>query len=74
MAAFTLTVNGTGFVNGSAVRWNAGDRVTTFVSSTQLTAAIPATDIAVAGTAQVTVFNPVPGGGTSNSRDFTINQ
>jgi hypothetical protein len=38
-----------------------------------VTAAIPATDIAAAGTAQVTVFNPTPGGGTSNALTFTIN-
>ena len=71
-AAFTLTVNGTNFVASSMVRWNGANRTTTFVSATQLTAAIPATDIATAGTAQVTVFNPAPGGGTSNPQTFTI--
>src|SRR5512143_1125197 len=72
-SAFTLTVNGSGFVSGSGVRWNGADRATTFVSSTQLTAAIPASDLAVAGTTQVTVYNPAPGGGTSNAQTFTIN-
>ncbi len=71
--AFTLTVNGTGFVAGSRVRWNGANRTTTFVSSTQLTANIPASNIRRAGTAQVTVFNPTPGGGTSNGQTFTIN-
>jgi hypothetical protein len=69
---FTLTITGTNFVNGSVVRWNGSDRTTTFVSSTQLTAAIPASDVATAGTANVTVFNPAPGGGTSNTAIFTI--
>jgi hypothetical protein len=64
-AAFTLTVNGNAFVSGASVQWNGSNRTTTFVSNTQLTAAIPAADIAVAGTALVTVFNPAPGGGTS---------
>src|SRR5262249_30091815 len=32
----------------------------------------PANDITAAGTASVTVFNPVPGGGASNSQTFTI--
>jgi uncharacterized protein (TIGR03437 family) len=50
-AAFTLTVNGTNFVSGSIVRWNGSNRTTTFVSSTQLTAQIPASDIAVIGAA-----------------------
>ncbi|MGH3371851.1 MAG: LamG-like jellyroll fold domain-containing protein, partial [Nocardioidaceae bacterium] len=70
--AFTLTVNGSGFVTGSRLRWNGADRPTTYVSATQLTAAIPATDIAAAGTAQVSVFNPAPGGGASNPQTFTI--
>ena len=69
--AFTLTVNGSNFVSGSVVQWNGTVRTTTFVSATQLTAAIPASDIAAAGTAQVTVANP--GGGTSNALTFTIN-
>jgi C1A family cysteine protease/PKD repeat protein len=71
--AFTLTVTGTGFVSTSKVRWNGADRTTTYVSATQLTAAIPATDIAVAGTPTITVFNPAPGGGTSTGKTFTIN-
>jgi hypothetical protein len=70
--AFTLTVSGTGFVGSSVVRWNGTNRTTTFVSPTQLTAAIATADIAAAGTAQVTVFNPTPGGGTSNAQAFTI--
>jgi Galactose oxidase-like, Early set domain/Calx-beta domain len=69
--AFTLTVNGSNFVSDSVVQWNGTVRTTTFVSATQLTAAIPASDIAAAGTAQVTVANP--GGGTSNALTFTIN-
>src|SRR5579871_3613263 len=71
-AAFTLTVNGTGFIAGSVVNWNGAGRATTYVSGTQLQAAISATDIATAGTAQVTVFNPTPGGGTSGNAAFTI--
>ena len=70
--AFTLTVNGTGFVNGSVVHWNGSNRTTTYVSSTQLTAAITMADIATAGTANVTVFNPAPGGGASNAVSFAV--
>jgi hypothetical protein len=69
---FTLTVTGTNLIAGSVVRWNGADRATTYVSATQLAAAIPAADIAVAGTAQITVFNPAPGGGTSNAQTLTI--
>ncbi|MGH3368416.1 MAG: hypothetical protein ACRDPR_00275, partial [Nocardioidaceae bacterium] len=71
-SGLTLTVNGTNFVSGSLVRWNGADRTTTFVSSSQVTAAILTSDLATAGTAQVTVFNPAPGGGTSSGVSFTI--
>ena len=47
--------------------------MTTFVNNTQLTAVITAADIATAGTANVTVFNPTPGGGESaTAATFTI--
>ena len=35
---FTVTVNGSGFVNASVVRWNGARRATTFVSGNQLQA------------------------------------
>ena len=70
--AFSLTVNGSGFVSSSVVRWNGADRATTFLSSSQLRAAIPAADVAAAGTAQVTVFSPTPGGGLSSPVPFSI--
>jgi subtilisin family serine protease len=70
--AFTLTVNGSAFTSASVVRWNGSPRATTFVSATQLQAAIPAADIAVGGTAQVTVFTPAPGGGTSGAINFAV--
>ncbi|MCX6618374.1 MAG: Ig domain-containing protein [Acidobacteria bacterium] len=70
---FTLAVNGSNFVAGSVVRWNGSGRVTTFAGATQLTAAILAADVATGGTPLVTVFNPAPGGGASNSLPFTIN-
>lgn len=71
-AGFTLTVNGTGFVNGSTVYWNGSARATTYVGSSRLTASILATDVATAGTATVTVSSPAPGGGTSNFALFEI--
>jgi len=71
-AAFTLTVTGSNFIGSSVVRWNGADRMTTFGSAIQLQAAISASDIATQSTASVTVFNPAPGGGTSNTGAFTI--
>ncbi len=71
-SAFALTVYGTGFVPGSTVRWNGADRSTTFVSSTELQAAISAGDVATEGAALVSVFNSGPGGGESADTTFTI--
>lgn len=70
---FTLTATGTNFISGSKVRWKGSTRTTTFVSATQLTSTISTLDIAVSGTADVTVFNPAPGGGVSSAKTFTIN-
>ena len=55
--SFTLTVNGIQFNSGSVVDWNGVPLTTTFVSSTQLTAFVPASLIAVAGTANISVAN-----------------
>ena len=69
---FTLTVNGTGFVTDSVVHWNGAARSTHYVDQGRLTATIPATDIAKAGTASVAVVSPEPGGGTSGTVFFPI--
>jgi uncharacterized protein (TIGR03437 family) len=71
--AFLLTVTGTNFVPTSVVRWNGANRATTFVSATQLQAAILASDLAAEGMIDVTVFNPTPAGGTSSSVKFAVN-
>jgi hypothetical protein len=70
--AFTLKVNGSNFNRQSAVQWNDGARITTYVSASQLQAAITATDVSVSGTASITVVNPAPGGGSSRAQAFTI--
>ena len=70
--AFTLTVEGVGFVPGSQVQWNGEPRPTIYLSAGQLTAQIDAADIAAAQTASVTVFNPLPGGGVSAPVSFAV--
>jgi len=69
--AFTLTVNGSGFANGSTIEWNGSPVTTTYVSATQLTASIPASLIASSGSGSVTVFNA--GAPPSSAVTFTIN-
>ena len=67
---FTLTVNGADFVNGAVVTWDGGDLATTFVSAAQLTAVVPAANLATGKTVQVAVRNP--DGGLSNPLGFSI--
>ncbi|GEM_PF-2480009 len=69
---FTMVVNGTNFVSGSVVKLSGSNRTTTFVSSTQLTAQILIGDLTTASTFPITVFNPSPGGDTSNPQTFTV--
>ena len=71
--ALTLTINGANFLPGTAatvVRWNYTALATTYVSSTQLTAFVPATLTGGSGTINITV---VTVGGTSSAVPFTIN-
>jgi hypothetical protein len=71
--AFILTVFGKKFGTGAVVRWNGVDRPTTWINQGKITAIISADDIAFAGTASITVYNPAPGEGLSNSVTFFIN-
>lgn len=65
--AFTLSVSGTGFVSGATVDWSGAPLTTTFVDSEHLSALVPVANVATAQTAPVTVMNPAPGGGSSNT-------
>jgi len=68
----TLALVGHNFVQSSIARWKGADRATEVVSSTQLNMTLQPGDLAVAGTAAVTVFTPTPGGGTTPGITFTI--
>ena len=69
---FPLTIEGSGFVAGTISQWNGLNRPTTVLSDTLLTSAIPASDLASAGSALIGVLNVSPGGGTSNTFNFTV--
>jgi Pro-kumamolisin, activation domain/Bacterial Ig-like domain (group 3) len=73
-AAFTLTISGTNFVAGATVNFGANAALTpTSITATQIQVTVPASYIAAAGSPGVTVTNPTPGGGASNSVAFTVN-
>ena len=69
-AAFTLTVNGTNFTATSTVRFNGSNRSTSFVSSTQLTASIAASDLLAVGDFPITVRSG--GGAISNAVNLSV--
>jgi len=71
-ASVVLTLNGTQFDPAAVVQFNGGALATTFVSSTQLQAMIPASDILTPGTASITVANPPSTGGSSSGSTFFI--
>ena len=80
-AGLTLTVNGSNFSTTAVVNWNSTVLTTTYVTASQLTAAVPSSALATAASVPVTVTNPavsggIYGGGTlaesSNSMAFTI--
>lgn len=71
-AGLTLTVDGSGFVASSVVRWRGANRATKFVSAKRLRVAIPASDLATPGSVPVSVVTPSAGGGTSAAVIFTI--
>jgi lipoprotein-anchoring transpeptidase ErfK/SrfK len=69
-AGFTLTANGSNFATSAVVYFNGAPETTTYVTAKQLTAAIPGSAIAAAGTKAVYVNS---GGQNSPSMNFTVN-
>jgi WD40-like Beta Propeller Repeat len=72
VGGLTLTVNGKNFVSQSEVSVNGNIRSTTFQNPTSLVASILAADVATAGTVEISVINPPPNGGVSNSASLSV--
>jgi hypothetical protein len=60
-AGFTLTVNGSGFVSGAVVYWDSTALTTSYISSTQLTAPVPASYLTTTNSDWIYVTNPSAG-------------
>ncbi len=56
----------------SVIQWNGAPRATTYIGPTQISTTIVPADVSTVGTANVTVFNPAPGGGSSTAATFSI--
>ena len=65
-----LTLTGSNFLPGVAITWNGSYRTTTIVDSNHVTIAIPASDLANAGTASLIATNP--GAPASNTLHIAI--
>ncbi len=65
-----VTVTGSGFLPGATILWNGLPRTTNYVSSTQVTVAIPASDVQTATTATLSCQNP--GSAASNTISITV--
>jgi hypothetical protein len=70
--SFTLTVDGTGFVNGATVSFNGTAVPTIFVSPTELEGIIPASDVTTQGAVSVGVLNPNEQGTPAAPLTFTV--
>ena len=68
--AFTLNVFGNSFAANSVVNWNGVALTTTFISSTSLSAAVPATNIATIGIDSISVSTT--GAPRSNALVFEV--
>ena len=66
-----LTLTGSNFIPGVAVTWNGSYRTTTIVDATHVTVAIPASDLASAGTGSLVATNP--GAPASSALTVTVN-
>ena len=71
-ANLTVTINGTQFVTGAAVKVNGTSQAATFVSATQLTTTLTTAQLSTVGTLTLVVVNL--DGGISNTAAFTVTQ
>jgi hypothetical protein len=71
--AVTVTITGRDFDGQPTVYWNGNALPTAVVSSTKLSAQVPASDLAAAGLAAITVSNGANASPGSNSLPFSVN-
>jgi hypothetical protein len=70
--AFTLQVEGSGFLSGTVALWGGSVRATTVVSATRLLVDVGASDVAVAGVVSVTARYGEAADSVSNGLLFTV--
>ena len=65
--AFTMTVNGSSFGTSATVYWNGSPLTSSYITGNQITAAVPAANVAAAASVSVYVRS-----GTANSNMLTF--
>ncbi len=70
--ATTLAISGAGFLPSTVVQINGVARSAS-VNSTQINLPLSATDLATTGNFNVALTNPAPGGGTSSTVSYSVN-
>jgi hypothetical protein len=69
----TVTFSGADFLEGATASWNGTPISSSVISSTEIQAQIPASDLTSSALGSLTVTNPGPGGGTSSALPFSVN-
>lgn len=69
----TITITGENFTPETSVLFGSSTLVPTSISPTSLQVTLLPDNVAAAGTFEVRVINPPPGGGASNSLPFVVN-
>jgi len=72
LGTVTFGVSGQSFAQVAVLDLNGVPQPTSVNAACCLSATVPASNFTTAGTVQVTVTNPTPGGGTSNALPLTI--
>jgi hypothetical protein len=70
--SFTLTLTGSGFVNGAIVLWDGQELATTFVDSGTLQVVVSADFLTLSRISDLNIRNPAPTSGTSNALPFIV--
>jgi hypothetical protein len=72
-ASFTMTLTGTNLLPSSTVTWTGHAALSPLTATAgEITVSVPAVYIAAAGTPEIRVSNPTPGGGTSSPQTMVI--
>jgi outer membrane protein assembly factor BamB len=71
-ADLIVTATGSGYTTSSVLKWNGAALATNFVSTTSLTATIPASDLTTPGSFSVTAADPSSGDAGSAVVQFTV--